>query len=162
MKTRLTIAALALLGAGTAIAAGHMKNADADGDGFVSLDEMKAAHNARIEEHFSQADTNGDGLLSADERKAAGKAKRANMKEKRKHRKRMRRSPERIVEKLDVDGSGSVSLDEFQGRRHAPDAESFSAADANGNGELDAGELEAMMAAQRAERKAKRQERLQD
>lgn len=161
MKTRLTFAALALLGAGTAIAAGHMKNADADGDGFVSLDEMKAAHSARIEEHFAKADTNGDGLLSEEERQTAREARRDNRQAKRKHRRKMR-SPEKVVERLDADGSGSISLDEFQNSRRGPDAEEFTAADTNGNGELDADELGAMMAAHRAERKAKRQERYKD
>ncbi|NNF51906.1 MAG: EF-hand domain-containing protein [Gammaproteobacteria bacterium] len=152
MKTKLMIAAVAALGAGAAFAAGPMKNADNDGDGYVSLAEAKAAHAARVEEHFAKADTDGDGLLSEAERKAAHKAKREKMKERRDHRRDKRRDPENIVERLDVDGSGSVSMSELEGRRFAPDAETFTAADTNGNGELDAAELGAMMQARRSER----------
>ena len=155
MKTRLTLAAIAVLAAGTAFAAGPMKDADKDGDGFVSLEEAKAAHEARVEEHFAKADTDGDGLLSEEERKAAHKAKREQMKARRDHRRSrsMRRDPEKIVERLDVDGSGSVSMSEFDGRRFAPDADTFTQADTNGNGELDAAELDALMKARRSERK---------
>lgn len=162
MKTRITIAVLALLGAGTAIAAGHMKNADSNGDGFISLEEMKAAHNARIEEHFAKADTNGDGLLSEDERQGAREARREHRKSIRKHHRKMRRNPEKIVERLDTDGSGSVSLEEIQNGPRPMDTEKFTAADTNGNGELDAEELGAMMAAHRAEHKARMQERNKD
>lgn len=153
MKTRLIVAAVAALGAGAAIAAGPMKDADSNGDGFVSLDEARAAHAARVEENFAKADTNGDGLLSQDERKAAREAKREMKKARRDHRRKVRRDPENIVERLDVDGSGSVSMSEFEGRRFAPDVDTFNAADTNGNGELDASELDAMMKARRAEKR---------
>lgn len=156
MKTKLTIAAIALLGAGAAFAAGPMKNADTDGDGFVSLEEVKAAHSARAEKHFAEIDTNSDGLLSEEERKVAHEARREHKKDRRDHRRMRPHNPEQIVERLDTDGSGSVSLDEFQGGRFAPDAETFNAADSNGNGELDTAELEEMMKARRANRKAKR------
>ena len=49
---------------------------DANGDGFVSLYELRAAHyadaefNKRIEQSFSSYDSNGDGLISEDERQA--------------------------------------------------------------------------------------------
>lgn len=154
MKTRLMIAAVAVLGAGAAYAAGPMKNADTNNDGFVSLDEMKAAHSARIEKHFARADTNGDGLLSEEERAEAREARREHMKDRRQHRRHMRADPEQIVERLDTDGSGSISLKEFEGRRFAPDPEHFAAADSDGNGELDAAELGEMMAARRAKRHA--------
>ena len=156
MKTRLIITAIAILGVGAAYAAGPMKNADTNSDGFVSMDEMKAAHSARIEEHFARADSNGDGLLSEQERAAAREAKRAHKKDQRQNRRHTRADPEQMVERLDTDGSGSVSLEEFQGRRFAPTVERFTAADSNGNGELDAAELGEMMAAHRAERAARK------
>ena len=157
MKTGLIVATIAVLGAGVAYAGGgHFTDADSDGDGYVSLQEMKAAHNARIEEHFARADADGDGLLSEAERRAAHDKMRARHRERREHMRELRRDPERIVERLDIDGSGSVSLDEFEGRRFSPDAETFYAADNDGNGELDADELGALMASHHAGRKADR------
>lgn len=156
MKTRITIAAIAILGAGAAFAAGPMKNADTDGDGFVSLEEVKAAQSARAEKHFARTDTNGDGLLSEEERAAAHEAKREHRKGQRENRRMKPRNPEQIVERLDTNGSGSVSLDEFQGRRFTPDLASFNAADSDGNGELNAAELGEMMKARRAERDTKK------
>ncbi len=153
MKTGLIVATIAVLGAGAAFAGGHMKNADSDGDGYVSLDEMKAMHNARIEEHFARADSDGDGLLSEAERRAAHEQMRERHRERRMHHRELRRNPEHVVEHLDTDGSGSVSLDEFEGRRFSPDAETFYAADSDGNGELDAAELGELMAAHRAARR---------
>ena len=50
--------------------------ADANGDGFVSLYELRAAHyadpefNRRIEQSFERYDRNGDGRISQDERMA--------------------------------------------------------------------------------------------
>jgi len=162
MKTRLMIAAVAVLGAGAAYAAGPLKNADTNNDGFVSLDEMKAAHSARIEEHFARVDSNGDGLLSEEERAAAREARREHRKDQRHHRRHMRTNPEQVVEHLDTDGSGSVSFEEFQGRRFSPSAEQFAVADSDGDGELDLTELGEMMAAHRAERAAKRKDRSKD
>ena len=157
MRTGLIIATFAVLGAGAAYAGGgHFKNADSDGDGYVSLDEVKAAHNVRIEQHFADADADGDGLLSKAERAAARDQMRERHREHRKHMREMRRDPQNIVEHLDVDGSGSVSLDEFEGRRFSPDAETFYAADSDGNGELNADELGELMASHHASRKAAR------
>ena len=57
--------------------------ADANGDGFVSLYELRAAHyadtefNKRIEESFASYDSNGDGLISEDERQAKRAARAA-------------------------------------------------------------------------------------
>ena len=53
-----------------------MNRADANGDGFVSLYELRAAYyadiefNRRIEESFAAYDTDGDGLISEAERRA--------------------------------------------------------------------------------------------
>ena len=77
-KTVFAIAALAALGATAVYADKGMKDADASGDGFVSLDEFKSAHSARIEEHFVRMDANADGLLSDEEMKAAKKDRRGD------------------------------------------------------------------------------------
>jgi len=50
--------------------------ADANGDGVVSLYELRAAYyadaefNQRIEQSFAEYDTDGDGLISESERRA--------------------------------------------------------------------------------------------
>ncbi|MBT8090484.1 MAG: hypothetical protein KJO01_09785 [Gammaproteobacteria bacterium] len=156
-KTAFAIFALSALGATAVYADKGMKDADASGDGFVSLDEFKAAHSARIEEHFVRMDTNADGLLSADEMQAAKKARRGDRDKKRDGKHHGKKNPEEMVKRLDADGSGSVSQAELDGKRFSPDAATFQAADADGSGELDATELQAMMKARWAERRAERQ-----
>lgn len=123
----------------------RLERADTDGDGLVTFAEFEAAHRDRIARHFERLDSDGDGVLTADEREAAAAAHREGRHKWHRSR-RGAPDPERIVEKLDSDGSGSVSLEEFGERRFAPDAESFYAADANGDGELDSAELEQLMA----------------
>ncbi|MEZ4254192.1 MAG: hypothetical protein R3A78_00535 [Polyangiales bacterium] len=49
----------------------HFGEADANKDGFVDREEIKAHFEAKRAEFMKQADTNGDGQLSDDERKAA-------------------------------------------------------------------------------------------
>jgi len=45
----------------------HFSEIDADGDGELSREEMRAAHEARRAERFAEQDTNGDGALSESE-----------------------------------------------------------------------------------------------
>lgn len=142
--------------AATILLAGHaqadherFEGADTDADGNLSLAEFEAAHAERARERFAKLDENADGLLSADELRDAKRSKRHAG-----HR-RHEPDPERIVERLDEDGSGSVSLAEFEGRRFAPDADAFYAADADGNGELSADELVELMRAHHRERRGR-------
>jgi len=159
MKTRTTLAILTLAALGATAAYAHkgIKDADTSGDGFVSLDEFKSAHSARIEERFARMDANADGLLSEDEMKAAKKARRGDRDNKRDGRRQGKRNPEEMVNRLDADGNGSVSLQELEGKRFSPDAATFQVADVDGSGELDATELHAMMKSRAAERRAERQ-----
>jgi Ca2+-binding EF-hand superfamily protein len=95
-------------------------------------------------------DKNADGVLTEDEMQRPSRG------DGEKHRKGDRRgkmNPEKALERLDQDGSGGVTFDELQGKRFSPDSNAFAAADADGNGELNAAELKAMMKAQRAERR---------
>lgn len=159
MRTRSIFAvfALAALGATAVYADKGMENADTSGDGFVSLDEFKSAHSARIEEHFARMDANDDGLLSEDEMQAAKKARRGDRDRRRGGKHHGKRNPEEMFARLDADGSGGVSFQELEGKRFSPDAATFQAADADGSGELDAAEMHAMMKARWAERRAANQ-----
>lgn len=157
-KTVFAIFALATLGATAVYAEKGMKDADASGDGFVSLDEFKSAHSARIEEQFVRMDSDSDGLLSQDEIAAARKARRGDRDKKRDgDRRQGKRNPAEMFKRLDADDSGGVSLAELDGKRFSPDAATFQAADADGSGELDQAEMHAMMKAGSAERRAERQ-----
>ena len=149
MKTKTIFAILALGALGTAdvYADKGIKNADTSGDGFVSLEELKAAHSARIEKHFTRMDTNADGLISEDEMKAAKNDRRGSHHRHGDDRRHGKKSPEAMLKRFDTDGNGSVSAEELDGRRFSPDAAAFEAADADGSGELNADEIHTMMKA---------------
>ncbi len=70
IKTRMTatMAAVLLAGAATAVSAAEI---DTDGDGVYSLAEMQAAFPEITEETFTAIDANGDGMVDPDELKAA-------------------------------------------------------------------------------------------
>lgn len=147
MGTRLIVAITIALCATAAVADQRiMEEADTNADGQISLSEFKAAHEARIEERFARVDANADGFITDDEMQAARENRREMMRERR-HRGRM--SPESVLERLDADNSGGVSLQEFAEKRFSPDQQSFVAADSDGNGELNAEELRALRKAHR-------------
>ena len=76
MTRQSTVATAVMMVIGVAAADDYVSTADANGDGFVSLHELRAAYfadpdfNRRIEQSFSRYDRNGDGLISAEERRA--------------------------------------------------------------------------------------------
>jgi Ca2+-binding EF-hand superfamily protein len=97
--------------------------ADADGDGFVTKDELRAHMQAKA---FDRLDRNNDGVLDASELRRARRLKAA-----------------------DTDGDGQVSQAEYQAFLAAQAAkaqarqqlaQSFQAADANNDHALDASE----------------------
>ncbi|NNF66591.1 MAG: hypothetical protein HKM98_03685 [Gammaproteobacteria bacterium] len=73
MSIVIRLTTILLLGLPTYSASQHVDTADANGDGFVSLYELRAAYyadpefNDRIEKSFERYDRNGDGLISRDE-----------------------------------------------------------------------------------------------
>ena len=73
---------------------------DADADGVVSFEEMKAHREAQREQRararFARLDTDGDGKVSTDE---------------------MIAKADRHFERMDKNDDGSISSDEFRGRR---------------------------------------------
>ena len=74
MTHRILVMSAALLAGSAALADDYVDRADANGDGYVSLYELRAAYyadpafNERIEASFAALDRNGDGRISADER----------------------------------------------------------------------------------------------
>ncbi len=76
MSKRILAVAAMLLAGPVTWADEYVNKADANGDGFVSLHELRAAYyadpafNERIEASFAALDRNGDGRISADERRA--------------------------------------------------------------------------------------------
>lgn len=99
---------------------------DANGDGLVSLDEVKAPQMER----FQETDTDGDGYISADEARAAfAQHVPAEIIEEMQAR-GMPDPGDTFISNLDTDGDGRVSPEEFI----QPAVESFNRMDADGNG----------------------------
>jgi len=134
----LSVAGLALAGASVAFAQhGERPNPDSNGDGVVTLAEMKA-HGAEM---FAKLDTNGDGVLNQADRPDRGAE---------------------MFEKADANGDGELTPEEmkaahearkerWEARRaeHAEQredrmAERFAAADTDKSGGLSQDELRAM------------------
>lgn len=90
----------------------QQKALDADGDGFITLEEMKAhageearkRAEARAERRFLALDTDGDGRLSAAEALMAGPGRPGH-------------GPEAMLRRADTDGDGAVSPEEFAAAR---------------------------------------------
>ena len=105
---------------------------DADSNGEITHDEMKAHREAR----FAASDSDGDGMLSAAEIAAQmrdGADRRA----------------ERMVARMDKDGDGMLAPDEMGRRGHGGDrgdrmTRMFERADADNSGGLSMAEMEQM------------------
>ncbi|MXU63840.1 EF-hand domain-containing protein [Oceanomicrobium pacificus] len=107
---------------------------DTDGDGFVTEAEIAAAHAAR----FAEADTNGDGAIDADELKAAMDARHAEREARRAEGADARL--QKMIERLDTDGNGTLSAEEMQPRGTG---RMFERLDTDGDGKISQAELEA-------------------
>jgi EF hand len=100
---------------------GMLENADANSDGMVARDEFLAAR----AEHFVTMDQNADGYLDdSDRRRPEREGRRGEM----------------IRERLDANADGKISKDEFVNAG----APMFDRTDTDGNGALDAKEVEAV------------------
>lgn len=121
---------------------GPMMKADTNGDGVISASELSAMQ----AEHFSRTDINGDGQITIDEITEARERRR---------REHERRKSERHVKKLDKNGDGVVSREEFYARHH----EHFNKMDANKDGQLSQEERRTAHRAMMKERREKRIER---
>ncbi len=78
---------------------------DADGDGKVTTEELKAFADAAATKRFQDADTDGDGKLSSDEMTAAAEAAKLD---------RQARRQEAMISRFDTDKDGFVSEEEMK------------------------------------------------
>ncbi len=154
-KYMMTGAALAIVAATTGFAVaqsgqmgqGHgpafkFEDLDANGDGQITSEEMQS----RAEARFGEADTDGDGKLSADE---MAERMRARMAE------RMALRATRMIDRMDRDDDGMVSLEEMRSGRMG---QMVQRADTDGDGAISQSEFDAM----HDMRKSQRQGRSQD
>lgn len=126
----------------------RFKDADTNGDGVLTRDEVDAARSAHRAKMEAELDTNGDGVVSAEEKKA-GRAKFEEMWTKRMdtnrdgvvsadERKAAREKfREMWIARHDTNHDGALSADEVGPRMW----EHLSAADANKDGRVDAAEM---------------------
>lgn len=68
------------------IGGGMFSEADTNQDGFLTRDEMEAAHKKRLDQMFKDMDTNNDGKLSRDEMRAGREKMRQKFRERMKDR----------------------------------------------------------------------------
>ncbi len=143
---------------------------DADGDGVVSRDEMRAHRQARAADMrgrmFERMDADSDGALTRAEYDAAHEQRRERMAERMTQRRAERgdrAGPSRAWRghrghragmRLDRDGQG-VNIE--QARQRA--VEQFARMDADGDGQVTGAEMRAHHEARRAEHQARRAER---
>lgn len=112
--------------------------ADADGDGKLTAEEIQAQGQARMAERFALADADGDGVVTSDEMLAAleaqAEAQRKN---------RMERMVQKMFERADSDQDGGLTLEEL-----TPDAprggdRMFARLDTDADGAISEAEFEA-------------------
>ncbi|WP_394195977.1 EF-hand domain-containing protein [Litoreibacter albidus] len=104
---------------------------DADGNGSVTEAEMQAHRAAG----FASTDTNGDGALSRDELEAKMKSGKED---------RMTRRLDKMMERMDTDGNGTLSQEEMADAGGKRKGKGFSRMDKDGNGEISKAEFEQM------------------
>ena len=78
----------------------HMAKVDANGDGEITLDEVRA----RRAERFAKMDTNSDGIIEKSEIEARIKARME---------KRMQRRVVKLTRRFDKDRDGKITKEEF-------------------------------------------------
>lgn len=83
---------------------------DTDGDGKVTLEELKAYAEIAASKRFQEADTDGDGKLSGEEMTAAREKARTE---------RQAARQQAMIERLDTDGDGFVSEEEMKAAMEA-------------------------------------------
>lgn len=107
---------------------------DTDGDGRITLEEMRNSGAAR----FASADTDGDGFLTLEELQAAATG-------------RVQERSARMFDRLDANDDGRLSAEEM--RRPDPTERRFSRVDADGDGAITQEEFDAARENARGPRK---------
>jgi len=103
-----------------------MGKADTNGDGVITVEELKAGEEKMRAEHLAKVDTDHDGKVSPEERKAA-----------------FEKFAERRFAKMDKNNDGALSKDEVGDKRWAR----LSVADADKNGSVTREEIKTAVAA---------------
>jgi hypothetical protein len=103
-----------------------MAKADTNGDGVITVEELKAGEEKMRAEHLAKVDTDHDGKVSPEERKAA-----------------FEKFAERRFAKMDKNNDGALSKDEVGDKRW----ERLSVADADKNGSVTRDEIKTAVAA---------------
>ncbi|ACT58973.1 EF-hand domain-containing protein [Hirschia baltica] len=137
--------------------------ADADKSGGVTLEELTAYNQSRMDQrkeemaarHFSRIDKDGDGVASLEEfdngmRKMSKHKGKSKGQWSQKGQKQMRAE---MIEKFDADGDGKLSDAEKDAAKRAK----FEAIDANSDGKLTSEEITSFHEAERVKRKAEMQ-----
>ncbi|WP_322866489.1 EF-hand domain-containing protein [Aquicoccus sp. G2-2] len=109
------------------------KQADTNGDGKVTSEEMEAAAKAR----FAAADSDGNGKLSADEMQAASLKRQEERRQA-----RAERMAAKMIKKMDSDGDGELSFDEMPGQKTASQ-KMFDRLDSDHDGAVSEAEMKA-------------------
>lgn len=113
---------------------------DANGDGKITADEMRA----HADQRFAAIDTNGDGVVDAAEIQAHMLARATE---------RMQERSARMIARLDTDGDGALSRDEMRaGAKRGGDSEArfermIKRFDTDGDGAISREEMDAARAA---------------
>ncbi|PWJ21235.1 EF-hand domain-containing protein [Jannaschia seohaensis] len=111
---------------------------DANGDGAVTQDELRALARGRGRDRLAAADADGDGVLTRDEALAAAQERAADR-------------VNRMFDRLDTDGDDALTEAERMAGREAHGdrmrhggGRMFQRADANGDGSIDSAEWDAL------------------
>ena len=122
----------------------HAQQENAPRHGFSKMDSdgdgviSKDEFLARHQSRFAQVDTDGDGVVSEDEKAAAKEARRAKREERRaKIKERREQAREKILAEFDANGDGQLDASE----REAVALNRFERMDKNGDGVLSEDEL---------------------